>query len=353
MGILILVIVTVLLGQSCGPVGTIGAEADYTPRYNQGYEATDDGRDANQQIDSSKSQQQDKKKSSDKSSDRDNRSSFGDDKDSYRESDDRDDRDRDSDEDEPQLASDDDKEEKPISYPRLLFRGSGHTTYERKDKLRTTMGIQTRMDDYELELSTIEARIFCGDKGGCKQGEVDEDVRKDMIGRQVYDRTSKSDLQDLARRDRNPTVIFADSVTDKKGRSTSFHSSIPVYPWPSRMGAYEDQGFGTQTWQSQYSHEGRTRPMTVTVNTEKLDSTDVRVTISLNLPQDDEHKHYENLPMLKRAIYTIDTKRRNIRQFQMVSYFHGDKSKDPEEMIINHRLCEKVQDGDRKSFSCN
>jgi hypothetical protein len=292
---------------------------------------------------------------------------------------------KDNDEDEEDSDEDKDKEDKKEDetpeYPQLAFNGRGYTTYELKDHLGMTMGIETRLDESELTIDTKTAKVECGSKNGCKQNDVDASVNANSIGANVYQRTTASELKTLKKKGFNAAgyAIFAKSVRGKNGITYNFDKPIPVYPWPAAKTRYDALNGGSETWDATATadrniplrnyisledaarehHERagnarKTFSITMTVSkTAGASSGEVKITFDLTIAEDKDRMAYKYFPIPKTSTFTIDTSKRDVRGANMLNWSHGDKSKKAEESVLDYKLCTKTTTDDVKQFPCD
>lgn len=287
-------------------------------------------------------------------------------------------------------TDDDDKVEKDaeietpavIVYPKLAFSGSGYTTYELKDRLVMRMGIETNLDEDALTIDTKTAKVECGSKSGCKQKDVDASVNSKSIGVNSYQRSSKNELKELKAKDFNAAyfAIFAKSVRGKNGFTFTFDKPLPVYPWPAAKSRYEDLTSGTISWSARVTSDKylplnpdvsesivqkdgenfvrsgiaiKEFDVNVAVSFQAAQDNLVTLTFELTISQDKKRMIYKYFPLPKTTTYTIDTDKKDIKAVHMVNWSNGDKSKDPEESVLDYKLCSKTIGGEVKQFSCD
>jgi hypothetical protein len=278
-------------------------------------------------------------------------------------------------------TGDKEKEETPadIDFPQLSFKGNGYTTYKLKDRLTMRMGIDTQLDEDSLTIDTRSAKVECGSKSGCNQGEVDRDVNATSLGLNVYQRLTPAELKELKSDGFNAAAyaIFAKSVRGKNGYTFTFDKPIPVYPWPASKSRYEPLESGPESWtttvtadkyvplraglspnsvQNDASERAgnakKTFSATVSVSMQSLGSGQVKLTFDLNLPDDRDRMLYKYFPLPRSSAFTIDTDKKDVRAVSMTNWSNGDKSKEPEESVLEYKLCSKTTSSDTKTFNC-
>lgn len=313
---------------------------------------------------------------SDKNSDDDDPKKKKKKKNTDKDSDDEDDDDDENDDD------DDDDEIAAIVYPQLAFKGNGYTTYQLKDRLTMRMDIETNLDDDALTIDTKTAKVECGSKSGCNQKDVDESVNSKSIGVNTYQRSSRTELKNLKSDGFNAAyfAIFAKSVRGKNGFNFTFEKPVPVYPWPAAISRYEELSSGAISWSAivtadryvslnpnisdsavQGSGESFVKSgnaikqfnLTVAVSMQAAEGDLIKLTFDITIPEDKERMIYKYFPLPKTTIYTIDTAKKDIKAVHMVNWSNGDKSKDPEESVLDYKLCSKTVSGEVKQFSCD
>jgi hypothetical protein len=277
----------------------------------------------------------------------------------------------------------------PDVYPKLAFKGSGQTTYKLKDKLAITQSIETDLTKERLTLTTTAAHVACGSLDGCKQNEVDDDVRAHSLGDNTYKRVGKSELEDLIEGgfQKASFAIFAKSAVTKSGHTLTFDKPLPVYFWPVAASRFDPLKAGPMTWTAHVtadryiamnpnltddivnsnpgaftgSRQAR-KEFTVTVTITKVSTSGDKTTVRLdvNIPEDSDviTGDYQGIlygvfPVPKSATYTIDGKDQVILGINLSSWSNGRKSKQREETNLNLSLCTKKTGSKTKDYPCS
>lgn len=244
---------------------------------------------------------------------------------------------------------DDENETTEVEYPMFEFSAKGSTSCDGKS-YDTTTSIVTNLSDDDLRINMVAARVSCS--GLCQQ-KADEEIAR-SIGLTRFSRSSKQDKKSAEDFVDVPFAIFAGSVTkERTGQTYQFDKPLPVFPWPGAIGSYAKLEEGSMTWKAKVSGY---RSFNASVRISKINAIGDKVVLKFEttISQDRLRQLYEDFPLPREAIYTIDTKTRDIRQINAINWFNGENCNNrPEATQLLYRMCKKTKNGKTEIFSCN
>lgn len=242
-------------------------------------------------------------------------------------------------------------EDPDIVFPAFEFDGRGVATCK-GDTHPSTAGVTTALNEDTLDINMFRARVDVGSKG---QEDADKEMQK-SLGLTFYKRVTRDEMQGFKEDGfKNAGYsIFALSV-DKTSKQQQFFfdKPLPVYPWPAPNSRFSPLDNGSASWTANVTGH---RQFTATITISKEAETDDSVTLkyALLIHEDTNRVIYEDFPIPREAIYTINTKDRDVRQIVSTSWFNGEKCDNrPEEVRMTYKLCKKTTGDKVEDIPCN
>ncbi len=243
----------------------------------------------------------------------------------------------------------------PIKFPTFDFNGKGACTC--KGKVHTTLAkISTALDAAALNINMYYAdMILSGKSKG--QEQATEKIQQNT-GITTYSRPSVDEVKALKAGgfDWASYAIFAKGVTKtRQGQAYTFDKPLPVFPWPavaSRYKALADAPGKTKSWSANVAGF---HAFAVTISLTLTEATAEKIVVSLHteISGDDQGKFYEDFPVARDSVYTINPQALLVTRIDNTNLFFGDEcNKSQEQVKMAYLICKRDSEGKVDQFGC-
>ena len=242
----------------------------------------------------------------------------------------------------------------PIVYPSFDLNGKGACTC--KGKVNTTIArIGTSLSKDTLNINMYQADIQLDGKGK-GQKEATEKIQQNT-GITAYARPNAAEIKALRESgfDYAGYAIFAKQVVkSRQGQTYTFDKPLPVFPWPALAARYKDlQTAGSKTWSANVTGF-RSFAVTVTLSLVEASDDKVVVKFTTDIPSDSTWELYEDFPIPRESIYTINPQASIVTRIENTNYFFGNECGDSKEQIkMAYALCKRDSDGKVDQYPCD
>lgn len=244
----------------------------------------------------------------------------------------------------------------PIKFPTFDFNGKGACTC--KGKVHTTMAkVSTMLDDEALTINMYYADMILNGKSKGQKEATDKIAQN--TGSTIYARPSKDEVAALKAADFDwaAYAIFAKSVTkQRQGQTYTFDKPLPVFPWPavaSRYKALADAPNKTKSWSAQVTGF-HSFAVTISLTLKEASADKIVVALQTTITGDDQGKLYEDFPVARDAVYTINPETLVVSGIESTNWFFGDEcDKTKEQIKMVYLVCKRTADGKVDQFPCS
>ncbi len=243
----------------------------------------------------------------------------------------------------------------PIKYPTFDFNGKGACTC--KGKVHTTfakIASAINADSLSIDMYFADMQLSGKAKG---QDKASAKI-KESTGVTTYTRLPVAQLKPLkeAGFEYVGYAVFATQVVkSRQGQTFIFDKPLPVFPWPSLPSKYAAlQAAGnSKSWTANVNQVG-VRQFPVTVTFTLLEAADTRVVVKLTVDiPDTTYAIYEDFPMARESIYTINPKAQMITRIDNTSLFLGNECDNRQESVkMAYLVCKRNTEGAIDDFPC-
>lgn len=254
--------------------------------------------------------------------------------------------------------TDDATEPAGIEFPVLGMRAKGKTFC--KEELATDSTIETRLSDSNLELERIAVRVQCYKQSGpfgtgaCKQNEFDQKINNESLGKTVFTRATKAELNAMKSEGTRPPsyAILATKAITHKGLEYEFSRPLPIFPWPAALSRYEEIDGKEQKFTAEVTGE---KNVSVEVAIKMIDNTETTATLQFTttINSSEERSLYDKFPIPRTALYTVHTGTKDVRQIETTDWFFDEECPHNGQVSLNYKLCSKTKSGKEETFPCD
>lgn len=243
----------------------------------------------------------------------------------------------------------------PIKYPSFDFNGKGAATC--KGKVHTTFA--KIASSINAEALSIDMYFADMQLSGKKKGQEEASKKiKESTGVSIYTRVPIDQIKALkaANFDYVGYAVFANQVVKtRQGQTFIFDKPLPVFPWPSLPSKYKDlvAAGNTKVWTANVNQVG-VRQFPVSVAFTLLEASDTRVVVkfTVDIP-DTTYAIYEDFPMARESIYTINPKAQMVTRIDNTSLYFGNECDNRQESVkMAYLVCKRNTDGAIDDFPC-
>jgi hypothetical protein len=259
---------------------------------------------------------------------------------------------------------DDDSRKDDFQYPKLNFKilrsPSNFSTcveHGSKGTKQVTADMDIELFSDRLEANMKEMHVWVDSD---HQGEADGETNKNK-GVTLFSRPSADEIKDFKDDidfDFTTTAIFAVKVEKQaKGETYTFDAPLPVFAFPVPQNRY-DELEGSKSWTANVTtSKGQSYEATITLTKVSETADGVVIKLETFIPQDTDLTLYEDFPVPKRSIYTLDLKEKNVKNIVTLSEYHPDSKNcagggNRDRVEATYTLCSKVKDGETTTFPC-
>jgi hypothetical protein len=245
-----------------------------------------------------------------------------------------------------------------IDFPLLGMRASGTTFC--KEALPTNSTIETKLSDTKLDLKRVAVRVQCYKQSGpfgsgaCNQGEFDQKINSESLGTTTFTRATKDELNAMKSDGKKAPsyAILATKVVNHRGQQYEFSRPLPVFPWPAALSRYEEIDGKEQKFSAEVTGE---KNVSVEVAITMIDNTDSTATLEfvMTINGSEERSLYDKFPLPRRAVYTVSTEAKDIRQIETTDWFFDKECEHNGQVSLNYKLCSKTKSGKEETFPCD
>jgi hypothetical protein len=243
-------------------------------------------------------------------------------------------------------------------YPLLDFKAKGTTFC--KESLATESTVQTKLSEKTLEIKRVTVKVNCYQQAGpfgqgkCNQSEFDQKINSESLGTIVFTRASSEDLSKMKKEDVKPPAyaILATKVITHKGLEYNFSRPLPIFPWPAVKSRYDVIDGEEQVFTADVTGE---KNVSISVAISMIDSTEDTVTLQFvsTINGSEERSLYDKFPVPRMAVYTINTKTRDVRAFDSTDWFYDKECPHNGQSSLSYKLCGKEKDKKTETFDCD
>lgn len=258
-----------------------------------------------------------------------------------------------------------------IQYPTYTLKSQGYTTYTMDDHLDMSMTIETTMAAERVTVDAKAAKVLCGKLSGCNQGDVDEDVTKNVLGAHVFEIVPRDELSQTEEYKDARYSFFSKSFKSKKGIQFTADKPLPINVFPGEGVRYDPLDGGSRSFTARVTSDTvlpkqvgidletlkglpevsqqqlGIKELTVTIKVSKADAGDglVKITLETTIAEDSQRLLYTYFPVGRSSTYTIDTKKQDLTAVSSLGWANGNKSHQAEETHLEHQACAKKAGG--------
>ena len=240
-----------------------------------------------------------------------------------------------------------------LKYPKLFYRGTGTYSCQGEVNPSTARVIsQLFIDNLDSQLDDAKAQH----PRQAVQNRINGDLQNSLDS-SVYKRLTTEEREDWKKKGYDLAdhfAIFALAARKPKaGQVFIFDQPLPIAFWPASLSRYDDLiSKGPRVWTSKVTG---TRSFTANVTLSHVSTEGDKIVMKLQtlIPEDRDRSIYEVFPIPKEAIYTIDTALKHVESSKNTNWFFGDNCDgNPEQIVMNYRLCRKEIGGRYEDFPC-
>lgn len=245
----------------------------------------------------------------------------------------------------------------PLEYPVLGFKANGTTFCQ--ESLPTTSTVETKLSDSKLEIKRVSVKVNCYQKSGpfgsgkCNQAEFDQKINSESLGKIVFTRATAKELSKMKKDGIKPPgyAILASKVVTNKGLEYNFSRPLPIFPWPAVKSRYDAIADEEQTFTADVTGE---KNLSISVTIKMIDSTEDTATLQFvsTINGSEDRSLYDKFPVPRMAVYTVNTKKRDVRSFEATDWFHHKECPHNGQTVLSYKLCSKEKEKNKEDFDC-